>query len=91
MFPGGKGSRCAGLTPCHLHVPIVMKSGSLNLLEPSGPVNACNGIALPLLLLLQSELQLKHLKFTSLFSEEVLTIMLLVKHVTKKLCTVKSS
>jgi hypothetical protein len=26
-----------------------MKSGSLNLLEPSGPVQACNGIALPLL------------------------------------------
>jgi hypothetical protein len=24
-----------------------MKSGSLNLLEPSGPVQACNGIALP--------------------------------------------
>jgi len=31
-------------------VPIVLKSGSLNLLEPSGPVQACNGIALPLLL-----------------------------------------
>jgi hypothetical protein len=29
-------------------VPIVMKSGSLNLLEPSGPVQACNGIALHL-------------------------------------------
>ena len=25
-----------------------MKSGSLNLLEPSGPVQTCNGIALPL-------------------------------------------
>jgi hypothetical protein len=30
-------------------MPIVLKSGSLNLLEPSGPVKACNGIALPLL------------------------------------------
>jgi hypothetical protein len=29
-------------------VPIVLKSGSLNLLEPYGPVKACNGIALPL-------------------------------------------
>jgi len=29
-------------------VQIVLKSGSLNLLEPSGPVQACNGIALPL-------------------------------------------
>jgi hypothetical protein len=34
--------------PCHLHVPIVLKSWSLNLLEPSGPVKDCNGIALPL-------------------------------------------
>jgi hypothetical protein len=31
-------------------VPIVLKSGSLNLLEPSGPVQACNGFALLLLL-----------------------------------------
>jgi len=29
-------------------MPIVLKSRSLNLLEPSGPVQACNGIALPL-------------------------------------------
>jgi hypothetical protein len=29
-------------------VPIVLKSGSLNLLKPSGAVQACNGIALPL-------------------------------------------
>jgi hypothetical protein len=29
-------------------VPIVLKSGSLKLLEPSEPVQACNGIALPL-------------------------------------------
>jgi hypothetical protein len=28
-------------------VLIVLKSGSLNILEPSGPVKACNGIALP--------------------------------------------
>jgi hypothetical protein len=28
-------------------VPIVLKSGSLNLLEPSGPVKASNGVALP--------------------------------------------
>ena len=29
-------------------MPIVLKSGSLNFLEPSGPVQAYNGIALPL-------------------------------------------
>jgi len=28
-------------------VPIVLKSGSLNLLEPSGPVQGCAEIALP--------------------------------------------
>ena len=27
-------------------MPIILKSGSLRLLEPSGPVQACNGIAL---------------------------------------------
>jgi len=31
-------------------VPTVLKSGSLNLLEPSEPVQACNGIALPFVL-----------------------------------------
>jgi len=30
-----------------LRVPIVLKSGNLRLLETSGPVQACNGIALP--------------------------------------------
>jgi len=32
----------------HLNVPTVLKSGNLDLLEPTGPVQACNGIALPL-------------------------------------------
>jgi hypothetical protein len=48
MFPGGKGGRCVGLTNLPLYVPIVLKSGSLILPESSGPVKACNGIALPL-------------------------------------------
>jgi len=30
----------------NLHVAIYLKSGSLNFLEPSGPVKACNRIAL---------------------------------------------
>jgi hypothetical protein len=42
----GKDCRCVGLKPYHLHVPTVLKSGSLTLLEPSGPVQAGNGIAL---------------------------------------------
>ena len=46
--PEGKGGRCVRLTTYHLHVPIVKKSGGLNLLEPCGPVQACNGPAVPL-------------------------------------------
>jgi hypothetical protein len=48
MFPEGlKVSGAYGWQPYHPHVPIFLKSGSLNLLEPSGPVQACIGIALP--------------------------------------------
>jgi len=31
----------------HLHLQVVLRYGSLNLLEPSGPVQASAGIALP--------------------------------------------
>ena len=44
-FPGGKCGRCVRLTlppAC----AVVMKSGNLNLLEPSGPLQAYNGTAL---------------------------------------------
>jgi len=44
---GVKVAGAYGWQPYHIHVPIVLKYGSLNLLEPSGPVQACNGIALP--------------------------------------------
>jgi len=44
----GKGSQCVRLTTHHIHVPNVMKSGSLNLLEPSGPHRDCYGTAVPL-------------------------------------------
>jgi len=43
-----KGAGVYGWQPYHFHVPIVLKSGSLNLLEPSWPVQGCNGTALPL-------------------------------------------
>ena len=43
---GVKVAGVYGWQPYHLHVLIVLKSGSLNLLEPPGPVQACNGIAL---------------------------------------------
>ena len=44
---GVKAAGAEGWRPYRLHVPIVLKSGSLKLLEPSGLVQACNGIALP--------------------------------------------
>ena len=47
-FLGVKAGGAYGWQTYHFHVPIVLKSGSVNLLEPSGPVQACNGIALPL-------------------------------------------
>jgi len=45
---GVKAAGASGWQPYHLHMPIVWISGSLKLLEPSGPVQACNGIALSL-------------------------------------------
>ena len=46
-FLEGKGSRCLRLTTLPPSCAVVMKSGNLNFLEPSGPVQACNGISLP--------------------------------------------
>ena len=43
----GKGSWCVRLTTFPPSCAIVMKSGNLNFLEPSGPVQACNRNALP--------------------------------------------
>jgi hypothetical protein len=39
-------------------VPIVLKPGSLKLLEPSGPVQACNGIALPFFTIWQANIRM---------------------------------
>ena len=46
---GVKEAGVWGWQPYHIPVPIVLKSGSLNLLEPSGPVQACTGTVLPFL------------------------------------------
>jgi len=46
IFCGVKAASAYGRQPYHLHVPTVLKSESLNLLEPSGLVQFCNGIAL---------------------------------------------
>ena len=42
----GKGGRCVKLTTLPPSCAVVMKSGNLNFLEPSGPLQACNGTAL---------------------------------------------
>jgi len=47
VFPGGKGGRCVTLTTLPPSCAVVMKSGNLNFLQPSGPLQARNGTALP--------------------------------------------
>jgi hypothetical protein len=44
VFPGGKGSRCIRLTTLPPSCASVMKTGNLNFLESSGPLQACNGL-----------------------------------------------
>jgi hypothetical protein len=51
IFWGVKAVGALGWQPYHIHVPTVLKSGTLILLEPSGPVQACNEIILPFLLI----------------------------------------
>jgi len=46
-FPGGKCDRCVRLTTLPPSCAVVMKSGNLNFLEPSGSLQACNGTDLP--------------------------------------------
>ena len=49
----GKGGRCVRLTTLPPSCAVVMKSGNLNFLEPSGPLQACNGTALPFIAMAQ--------------------------------------
>ena len=39
-----KAAGAYGWQPHHIHVSIVLKYGSLKLLEPYGPAQVCNGI-----------------------------------------------
>jgi len=48
QFLGGKGGRCVRLTTLPPSCAFVMKSGNLNFLEPSWPLQTCNGTASPL-------------------------------------------
>ena len=47
-YLGRKGGRCVRLTTLPPSCAVVMKSGNLNFLEPSGPLQACNVTTLPL-------------------------------------------
>ena len=47
-FLVGKGGRYVGLTTLPPSCAVVTKSGNLKFLESSGPLQACNGTALPL-------------------------------------------
>ena len=49
-FLGGKGGLCLKLTNLQPSCAVVTKSGNLNFLENSGPVQACNGTDLLILL-----------------------------------------
>jgi hypothetical protein len=45
---GGKGGRFARLTTLPPSCAVVMKSGNVNFLELCGPLQTCNGTAVPL-------------------------------------------
>ena len=47
-FLGGKGGRCVRLATLPPSCAVFTESGNLNFLEPSGPLQACNGTDLPL-------------------------------------------
>jgi hypothetical protein len=46
-FLGCKGGRWVGLTASPPSLSIMLKSWSRNVMEPSGPVQTCKGIAIP--------------------------------------------
>jgi len=49
LFPESKGGWCVRLTTLPPSCAVVMKSGNLNFLVPSGPLEAYKRTALPLL------------------------------------------
>jgi len=58
-FPGGKGGQCVRLTNLPPSCAVIMKSRNLKFLERPGPLQACNGAALPLGLLKETVADLK--------------------------------
>ena len=62
---GEEAAGAQGWQHYHLRVPIVLKSGSLNLLKPSGPLQACYGIALPFTLHVSDSISVHHQEFST--------------------------
>jgi hypothetical protein len=71
-FLGGKGGRCVRLTTLPPSCSIVMKSGNLNFLEPSGPLQACNGTDSPFYLFV-THLEPRQNPRTNLYIEQTNT------------------
>ena len=69
--PGGKGGRCVRLTTSP---PSRVESGSLNLLEPSGPHRVCYGTPLPLLIVLRLISVFKELKHDFKFYSQIIFV-----------------
>jgi len=63
VFPGSKGGRCVGLRTLPPSCAVVMKSGNLKFLEPSGPLQACNGTALTFYSVILMEVLLYYVVF----------------------------
>ena len=64
-------------------MPIILKSGSLNLLEPSGPVQACNGFAFPLPLPLVKSVDLQSCWCCATYSVIYFDVMMSVSKMKK--------
>ena len=69
-------------------MPIVLKSGSLKLLEPSGPVQACNGIALPFTVKLKEQCGVYERRASLLLRIDLRTFLFAAKNnQSRKKCT----
>ena len=82
-----KGGRCVRLTTLPLSCAVVTKFGNLNFLEPSGPLQACNGTALPFYdsyTALRPEWNETALRHAGNTSVEEHTLSVLAVHLTKR-------
>jgi len=72
----GKGGRCVRLTTVPQSCAVVMKSGKLNFLEHSGPLQTCNGAVLYLPIIFSNILMFKLLLTGRIVKQMCLDIIL---------------